>query len=233
MFDFARRWLAAGWLLVAAVALVVLLVVRAGDDGEDDRARVGSERPRAMSICNVSLHSVSDQVVVEAFPDVLDPDRPRLITLTIPIPNRLELYPDAGLTEPIESLVALNAETGEVVVEHYRTREEKVELQRVLSKMVVGPPDSDAWPRVDREPEHIRARLAGNIAYRPPDPRSGLLVSFSAAEEPSVLVSTCDSSVAISAETGEVLASDVHQEEEAMFERFLSEVLGLQQASMP
>ena len=234
MLGIARRWLAAAWLVAAAVALVVLLVARPGDDGAGGGSQVANERPRAMSICNLFFSGVPDRVRVSLFPTIATGEE-RHVVLLFWDPADLALVDDLirGEDVPVPSRVIVDGMTGELVSQHFRSDKERADLERVLANMVVGPPDPDAWPRTDKEPATPRVRLVENIAYRPPDPRSGVLVSIPFAEQPYLVVSTCDSALEVNAETEEVLHEDVVAEEEAMLERFLSEVLRPQQAALP
>ncbi|MEX0800081.1 MAG: hypothetical protein WD379_02565 [Dehalococcoidia bacterium] len=166
MIEIARRWLAAAWVVVAAVALVVLLLARPGDDAglalpEVERIAVGDGFIE-YNLCNVSVtlspqHEGLQVLAGEASHAYFD--EPFLTMGVIVDPSLERDYPQwgsrelalglstgpMGLSRAVLSGVLIDAEVGTVIDEVYYTPEEKVVLESILNTLRVRP-DEDPAP---------------------------------------------------------------------------------------
>lgn len=159
-----------------------------------------------------------------------------------PVEGRMisELFDDEGGW--IESHVVFDAQTGDVVEEYYNPAHpaDKVKLGAVKSSLIVGPPSpaTSAWPRTDTQPTTEKIELAvpegfKGLKYRPPEAGSGMLVSPIQGQPygQRLVARTCESRLVIDIDQngkGRIVVDDVAPEEQAMFDRFLNEVDGLQ-----
>ena len=231
-----RRW-RQGVLLAAVAAAVVAGVLLATQPwGGETLVQEAAGQPSEYTLCNVSVSDIPADVAVG--PYLLGEKFHVLIYVPVPEgEEKIAIDPDTGKGVPVESRIAIDAETGQVVFEHYKTPAEEAKLMGVLATLRVAEPDPSvpAWPRTDTPPQADKKDLRGldwlpGMRYRPPDPGSGLVVSVitgtSLSSDSQTLVArTCDSEVRVDRETGQTIKMEVTPGEKAMFRRFLDEVL--------
>jgi hypothetical protein len=212
-------------------------------DGPDS----AEANPAVIGICNVSVSNIPDGVKAFYMPQPVLPEdwntpthfAIRLI-LSVPQPEAMPLPtqdPQTGVF-PLPSSVGIDAATGELVFEDYRTAGEEATLREALAMVTVGPwqPAGPAWPRTDTAPtgEVIGIRKPVEVltdydkvilTYREPDALSGLIAGTTRGDSfDRISAFTCDSIVEIDGRTGSVNRDEVTPDERAMFDRFLSEV---------
>jgi hypothetical protein len=196
--------------------------------------------PADYGICNVSVGAVPEGVRVAPVPLPRPPgfvNTPTYMSLylllSLPVPPDLPRparNPDTGIDPDLQSRVYIDAATGEVAFENYRTASEEAILKEALASLRVGPwqPTSDVWPRTDTPPKKALREeddSVTKIQYRPPDDGSGLMLSRPQGDTFSRLTAfTCESVLEIDGVSGEVLRQEVVPQEQAMFGRFLGEV---------
>jgi hypothetical protein len=216
--------------------------------GGDD-VREAEATPADYGICNVSVSDLPEGVEATTLPYPAprgDGNTPAgksiYLFLRVPLaPDQpwSEEDPATGTVRDVRSRVVIDAVTGDVVFENYRTPAEQTMLKEALETLSVGPwrPVVDAWPRTDTSPttgEVIEIRKPVEVltdydkvilTYRRPDPRSGLIAGTTRGDSfDRISAYTCDSIVEIDGRTGSVIRDEVTPDERAMFDRFLSEV---------
>jgi hypothetical protein len=103
------------------------------------------------SLCNVSISAIPADVEVAPYPLPVQTGGPGetgtkihlLIFVPLPPNKKLIIDPETGKGTPVESRVAVDAETGEVVFEYYNPSRpaDEAKLKGVLATLRVGPPD--------------------------------------------------------------------------------------------
>lgn len=228
-------------LAAAAVAGGVLLWTQPwSDDTPVEQAAARAE----YGFCDVFISDVPADVHVTAsrIPDLLidGVGAEGIVVAFVPSPDG---DPETSPHLYSGSYVSIDAQTGEITQEQYRTPADEVRLKALLATLRVGPwePAGPAWPRTDTPPtgelgEILRPfRVPADddevaLTYHKPEPGSGMLASPVPGVTPEGWMSrrlvayTCDSVVEIDAETGEVIRREVVPGEEAMFQRFMNEV---------
>jgi hypothetical protein len=149
--------------------------------------------------------------------------------------------------EWIESHIVFDPQTGAIVEEYYNPERpaDKAKLEVVKNSVVVGGPGpgAPAWPRTDTPPRLDKIQSTPpvlgykGLKYRPPEAGSGLLVSHiqgsgDGLESQRVRARTCESVLVIQVDEvgrGAIVVDDVVPEEQAMFDRFMSQVEGLEE----
>lgn len=233
-------------LAVVGAAGATSLVLTRPWDGPEVVERADAS-PREMGICNVSVTDIPDGVMAAPITwpvpvghanNKPTPNGPAgdWIYLLIWMPLNPGDPGFEGLSAPNKSRVALDARTGDVIFEHYRTPGDEVILGGILDGAVrLGPwsPSGAAWPRTDTPPTGEIIDTADpaldrpGIAYRRPDPASGLIAGhITGGTKDRIQAYTCDSIVEVDLETGRVTRNDVTPQEQAMFQRFLSGIRG-------
>jgi hypothetical protein len=222
-----------GLAVLAGIVLVVVITVcpYIGMPWGGDDVREAEATPADYGICNVSLSNLPEGVraapVPLPHPSVTSnnpTDQVLYLMLSIRVP------PNVPNPTGVQSRVYINAATGEVTFEHYRTPEDESLLGESLASLHVGPwqPTGNAWPRTNTAPANDVRDLGSprfKIRYRSPDTSAGLMVGFRSGDTLSRLSAyTCDSIVEIDGKTGEVLRQEVVPQEQAMFDRFLGDV---------
>lgn len=240
-----------GLPIVVLAALIVAGVLLATRPWAGEEA---TARPAEFGLCNVSVNDIPPGVEVLAFVSpIAGPEGSAwepfksgdliLLRVLVPVPEGQEPFVDEyGLPLPAGA-VQINAMTGEVEYEDYRTPEAESKIKAVLETLKVGPwePAGPAWPRTDTSPDSDIVELRSaeealtvdtkpTLKYRLPEDGSGMItrrstVSAGVGEPLMLRAFTCESIVEVHGTTGEVLQRDVVPEEEAMFQRFLDEVI--------
>ena len=230
--------------VVAAIAAGVLLATRPWSDGTV--AEEAAASPSEYGLCNVSVSNIPPDVSVAPF-SFFPPEgsqwqpaksgRVIFVFLYIPLPpgQRPVISPDMSKDKPVQSNAVINAETGQVVAEGYLTPADEAKIKAVLATLRVGPwePAGPAWPRTDTAPRgkvvefpKVVETLADygkpTLKYREPEAGSGMLAGRIGQR---LEAFTCASKLVLDAETGQVLDREVIAEEDAMFQRFLGEVV--------
>ncbi len=216
-------------IAVAVVTGAVLFIIQPWSQEE------AAGQPVEFSLCNVSVGFVPQDVAVGPYPLPTNSGQKMHLLIYAPLPQAERVIIDPGTAKgvPVESRVAIDAQTGEVVFEHYRTTAEEAKLKGVLATLRVGPPDPSvpAWPRTDTPPRAEKVEVSGpdGLAiqrYRPPDPGSGILVSVIEGTPYffRLVARTCSSKAEIDGQTGAVVTLDVTPEEMQMFQRFLAQI---------
>jgi hypothetical protein len=225
-------------LAMGAAAVAAALVVTQPWDGGGESA---ASQPEAQvyGVCNVSVRSAPDGVKVAplSWPapkgqENTPANESLYLALWIPSPSdapRYTINPQTGLYSDVTSLVAIDAATGQVASEHYRTAEEEAALKGVVSTLKVGPwePQGPAWPRTDTPPRNEPIEPLGpfdaKVKYRQTEAGSGLTVGETHGDTfIRVSAYTCKSVVDIDGRTGEIIREQVAPDEQAMFDRFLN-----------
>ncbi len=235
---------------VAAVAVGGVLLATRPWSGEEAVVQEAAASPAEFGVCNVSVSNIPPDVKVAPFlVPVLEgsPWQPgksgQLIFLSVSIPlpegQRPVVSPDMGKDKPVQSNALIDAQTGDLVAEGYLTPADEAKIKAVLSTLQVGPwePVGPAWPRTDTSPtgevielhkpvEVLADHDKMTLRYRRPEDGSGVFGGITQGDSFSHLRAyTCDSILEVDGWTGNVLRKEVVAEEEAMFERFLDEVL--------
>ncbi len=250
-----KRALRFGLPMIAAVgvliALGVLLAIRPWSDEEAVQERAA--QPAEFGLCNVSVGNIPPGVEVSAFVSPIagpegSPEEPGksgeliFLRIAIPLPEGAK-RPTWVPGEIISSNVLIHAYTGEVYNEAYKTPADEAMIKPVLASLQVGPwkPGGPAWPRTDTPPSSDIVELNRPwelppddrepiLRYRMPERGSGMItgrrLATARSGEPLLLRAyTCDSIVEVYGPTGEIVREEVTPEEEAMFQRFLDEVV--------
>ncbi len=132
---------------------------------------------------------------------------------------------DYGTSPP--SGIVIDARTGEVVANTLSPEKAEAGQAIIESIRIVSGPAA-VWPVADVAPSQGREQW-GNISYIPPDPASGILVAEKQEDGAGFATKVVAfwngvSSVAV-LDTGEVVRQYAAAEDEAAFERLLSEVV--------
>ncbi|MCH8050682.1 MAG: hypothetical protein IIC86_01555 [Chloroflexi bacterium] len=134
-----------------------------------------------------------------------------------------------------DSHVRINALTGGVLREVYRTAADEELLSGIASTARVDPldPATAPWPYTDEAQLPVKRFETGNIEYRHPDPGAGIRISsyYGRITIPRedigfLILDNCRSRSWIGTTTGKVLdeMSDVHADDQAAFQRFHDDV---------
>ncbi len=226
------RRLRLGVPLLAAVAAVVgavLAIVQPWDSAEDLLVHEAAGQGQEYSFCNVSLQAPpSVRVFPRIAPSPPDGKLRQALVAVIDIPTEMR---NAESPYELPSGIAIDAQTGEVLEESYRTPADRGILKGVLAARRIGPPDASipAWPRTDTQPKASEKIKADKLEYLPPDPGAGMIISHISAQSTLLQIETCKSKVSIDEETGVIVNREVHPDEEQMFQRLLNEVTALGQ----
>ena len=254
MMRTLRRWLPLAAVAAAAIAAGVLLATRpwSGEEAVQETAATPAEYGLCnVSVSNIPPGvEVSAFVSPIAGPEG-SPGEPgksgELIFLRIIVPlppgQRVTPYPEMGKDKPVQSNAVINAQTGEIFGEGYLTPSDEAKIKAVLATLRVGPwePAGPAWPRTDTLPRSDIVELdrpwelppdyrEPTLKYRMPERGSGMMVERTTASpgmrEPLLLRAyTCESIVEVFGATGKIVRKEVTPEEEAVFQRFLDEVV--------
>ncbi|MCH8346785.1 MAG: hypothetical protein IIC87_07665 [Chloroflexi bacterium] len=244
-----RRWRRGLVLAAVGAAIVggVLLATRPWS-GETPVEQAAAS-PAEYGICNVSVSDIPPDVRVSPLPfPTFEGSRWQptksgeaiFLVVSIPLPDGERPTVPMSRDDVVQSNAVIDAATGEVIGEGYLTPADETKIKAVLATLRVGPwePAGPAWPRTDTTPNSeiveipkpLRVASDYNkvsLKYRQPEAGSGMIAGrMSFATMGDVLRAyTCDSIVEIDGETGAVLRREVVAEEQAMFQRFLNEVV--------
>jgi hypothetical protein len=224
--------------IAVAVAVVAGLFLATRPWSGDEAANQAAASPAEYGICNVSVSNIPEGVSVVPLPvpeKGAEPTGQRLyMVLYVPRPHEQRTTSTGpGQVMAVESRVAFDAMTGEKAFEHYRTPQEEAQLKSMLPEVRSGPwvPQQPAWPRTDTPPQGEVVALPDHprnagLEYRQPDRASGLFAGAVGGDSFDYLKAyTCESLVEVDAGTGTVVTYSVVPGEEAMFQRFLDEVV--------
>jgi hypothetical protein len=236
--------------VVAAVVAGVLLATRLWEDGK--AVQEAAATPAEFGVCNVSVSNIPPDVkvapflfpVLEGAGSAWQPGKSGeliFLRVSVPVPPGQEPFVDEFGLPVGAGAVLINAVTGEIAAEGYRTPAAEAKIKGVLATLRVGPwePAGSAWPRTDTPPtgevveiykpvEVLADYNKVTLKYRRPEHGSGMFGGITQGDNFSRLRAyTCDSIVEVDAWTGKVLRKEVVPQEEAMFQRFLGEVEAL------
>jgi len=162
MMRILRRWLPLAAVAAAAIAAGVLLATRSGNEATKVDIQVPPEEPGLVTgyrFCNVSLETFGRDVRVFARSGPIPPHgliRPVLVLVFYPplggdivtdfgghptyaLPLGVVADSETGVIDyAVPSTVVIEARTGELVDEFYRSANEEVELRRVLRTLEIG-----------------------------------------------------------------------------------------------
>ncbi len=204
-----KRTLRIGLPIAVVAALIVAGVLLGTTPWSDGPAvQEAAAHPADYGICNVFIGDIPEDVQVAAWrvPDlVIDQIGTNMVVSAyIPSPDGQWLIndPETGEYVSVVSSVSIDAQTGEIMNEHYGTPEQETKLQGMLATLRVGPwepagpawprtdipPESEilevpvepAWPRNDRRPESEVIEVLDTpdktgLKYRKPEPGSGMV----------------------------------------------------------
>ena len=169
---------------------------------------------------------------------IMPPGYPPVLSIRLPAPPQpppVEGFSGPDLLAAGESHVRINALTGDVQRELYRTAADEELLRGIASTARVAPldPATAPWPYTDETQVPIERFKTGNIEYRHPDPGAGLRIT-SLYGRPTIpredisflILANCRSRMWIGTTTGKDSEemSDVHADDQAAFQRFLDDV---------
>ncbi len=244
-----RRWRRGLVLAAVGVAAVAGVLLTTQPWTGETPVQEAVAQPAEFGMCNVSVSNIPPGLKVsrlvlpaQVYKDEYDSPSGMafFLQISVPLPEGAKRPgPPSSDAEFISSNVIIDAQTGEVISERYKTAADEAAFKPVLARLQVGPwrPTGVAWPRTDTPPtgEMIEFPKVITVAadyfkptlkYREPEAGSGMLAGrMGFATLPDMLRAyTCESLVEIS-DRGEVLSWEVTSEEELMFQRFLNEVV--------
>lgn len=152
-----------------------------------------------------------------------------------PQPPPVDGFSGPDLLAAGASHVRINALTGDVQRELYRTAADEELLSGIASTARVNPldPATAPWPYTDETQIPVERFKTGNIEYRHPDPGAGISIrsyygriTIPREDIGFLILDNCRSELWIGTTTAKILEemSDVHADDQAAFQRFHDDV---------